>query len=84
MAKILLLIEKANVTQMLPKKVRYLSSITIFLKKITMKKAIMIPPHAWHKDFWTKKHKKTHTFFCVGTIKYFLNLSFYLGGLRIL
>ena len=25
--------------------------------------------------FRTEKHKKTHTFFCVGIIKYFLNLS---------
>ena len=82
MTKILLLTEKANVTQMQPKKVRQLSRIIIFLKKITMKKA-MFPPHAWHKDqkkdfpytFRTEKHKKTHTFFCVGIIKYFLNLS---------
>ena len=50
MTKILLLTEKANVTQMLPKKVRYRSRIIIFLRKATMKKAIMLPPHAWHKD----------------------------------
>ena len=43
MTKILLLTEKANVTQ-------YLSRIIIFFKKITMKKAIMFQPHAWHKD----------------------------------
>ena len=50
-----------------------------------MKKAIMFPPHAWHKDqkkkkdfpyiFRTEKYKKTHTLFCVSIIKYFLNLS---------
>ena len=50
MTKIWLLTEKANVTQMLPKKVRYLSRITIFLKKITMKKAIIFPLLAWHKE----------------------------------
>ena len=51
-----------------------------------MKKAIMFPPHAWHKDqkknirfslhFSDRKtQENTHTFFCVGIIKYFLNLS---------
>ena len=58
MTKFLLLTEKANVTQMLPKKVRYLSRITIFLKKITIKKAIIFPLHAWHKE-----QKKIHQIF---------------------
>ena len=54
MTKILLLTKKANVTRMqprkVPRKVRQLSRIIIFLNKITMKKAIMFSPYAWLKD----------------------------------
>ena len=54
MTKILLLTKKANVTQMpprkAPRKLRQLSRIIIFVNKITMKKAIMFPPHARLKD----------------------------------